>query len=350
MKKLFFILACFPLLFGFQISGDFVFYPGILFPLFYILWTRRISSHLIFVIAAALIIAFLNRVNLVSLAYYLFGLMYIICRPTVSRKWIESTFNIVIFICFVSVVLDFTGVRLVDFLTSYDRRLMIDDRSIFHIARPTGFYREPSALGLVLGSIYAVALRNNLKINFRLLIVSGLSTLSLSFVLVVTIAYMLYSTLKYKSAKLISVLVLIAVVFKRRLLLIVDVLQNSNLSLEEINLSIVKRYVQPTYAMIEFLTNGVDYRLLFGFGPGGYKEYLQSSYAYIIGSDLGEGYLLNIYGNYLMSFGIIFGLIFLFVLRKVYSKGEFPFLILLFCQGIAVVHPVFLIASLKIKK
>ena len=138
-------------------------------------------------------------------------------------------------------------------------------------------------------------------------------------------------------------------IFQNRINLIFTAFRGSQLSVVEMNLSVIKRYVQPGFAMYEFITNSSLYNKLFGYGPGGYKEYLMSRYSYIVGSDLRAGYLLNIFGNYLMGFGLIFAVVFLFILRKKYTFKEFALLLLLCFQGVAVVHPVFLLASLKIK-
>lgn len=350
MKKVFFILACLPLFLGFHVSGDFVFYPGILFPIIFLACNRTVSIHLIILWILAFIFALFNTINLVSLLYYLFGLTYIFNRIQFRKEWVESTFNAVIIICFITIIFDFLGIRLVDFLTTYERRLMLDVRSGLTFVRPTGFFREPSALGLLLGVIYGVGFINSLKIRYNLLIISGLLTFTGSFFLLLLYSFILYSRVRFKLIKTFTVFLTILFIFKDRIYGAFLAFQRSDLTFVELNLSEVKRYVQPVYAMFEYIQESSLFNRFVGYGPGGYKEYLQQKYSYIIGSDLGAGYLLNIFGNYMMAFGLFFALIFLAFLRKKYSLKEFMLVLFLFFQGVAVVDPVFLLAAIKIKK
>lgn len=349
MKKLIFILACLPLFLGLQVSGDFIFYPGILAPIIYIVLNRCVAIHIITLLITAVLLALFNRVNLISLFYYLFGLVYIFNRMQFRKEWVETTFNIITIICFITIVFDFLGFGFVDFFTTYERRLMIDDRSGLSFARPTGFFREPSSLALLLGVIYSVGFINGLKIRYNLLLFSGILTFSFSFYLLLLFSFVFYSRVRFKLIKSLTILATILMIFQSRLNLIFAAFRSSQLSVVEMNLSVVKRYVQPVFAMFEFITDSSLYSKVFGYGPGGYKEYLMSRYSYIVGSDLRAGYLLNIFGNYLMGFGLVFAVVFLFFLRKKYTSKEFLLMLLLCFQGVAVVHPVFLLASLKIK-
>lgn len=350
MKKIFFILACFPLFLGIHVSGDFIFYPGIIFPIVYIYIKKGLSINLIVLLILTSIFALFNSVHWTSLFYYQFGLVYIFNRMQFRKEWIENIFNAIIIICFVTIIFDLLEVKFVDFLTTYKRRLMIDDRSGLTIARPTGFFREPSALGLLLGVVHSVGFLNSLKIRYNLLVISGLLTFSFSFYLMLVFSFYFYSQVRFRMLKTIAILGTIFIIFQNRIYLILDALMSNPNSIVELNLSLVKRYVHPLYAMFEYLRDSTFHNKYLGFGPGGYKLYLQSEYSYIIGSDLRAGYLLNIFGNYLMSFGLIFSVIFLICLKKKYTFKEFLLILLLCFQGVAVVHPVFLIAALKIKK
>lgn len=298
----------------------------------------------------AILLAIFNIVNLISLSYYLFGLVYVLNRLEFRQQWIESAFNSIILICFITILFDLVGFKLVDFLTTYERRLMVDNRITLPFPRPTSFFREPSALGLLLGVLYSVGLAHNLKIHYKLLLICGVLSLSFSFYLLLIFALLFYSNIRFKFTKTVSIMALIFIIFKVRIYQVVQIFYTSGPALVELNLSVVKRYVQPLYAMYEYVHDSSLYHTFFGYGPGGYKLYLQSKYAYIVGSDLGVGYLLNIFGNYMMSFGLLYAVLFLLFLWKKYTFKEFLLILLLCFQGVAVVHPVFLLAALKIKK
>ena len=298
----------------------------------------------------AMLLAVSNSVNLMSLFYYLFGLVYIFKRVEFSQEWIESTFNTIILICFISIIFDLLGFKLVDLLSTYERRLMVDDRMVFSFPRPTGFFREPSELGLVLGVMYAVGVMHKLTIKYTLLMICGILSFSPSFYLIFIFALLVYSNVRFKLIKTVSIIAVLFITFKERIFRTVELFQSSGLSLVDINLSIVKRYVHPVYALVQHIRFSSVYQKLFGFGPGGYKVYLQSEYSSLIGSDLSAGYLLNVFGNYLMGFGIFYAMIFILILKRSYKVREFLLVLVLMFQGMAVVHPVFLLAALKIRK
>ena len=299
---------------------------------------------------SAILLAVLNSVNLISLFYYLFGLVYIFNRLEFSQEWIESTFNTIIIICFITIVFDLLGIKIVDLLTTYKRRLMVDDRTVFSFPRPTSFFREPSSLGLLLGVMYSVGVMRKLTINYKLLIICGVFSFSFSFYLIFIFALLVYSNVRFKLTKTISIIAVLIITFKDRIIRMVDLFQSSGLSLVDINLSIVKRYIHPVYALVQHMRFSSVYQKLFGFGPGGYKLYLKNEYSSLIGSDLSAGYLLNIFGNYLMGFGILYAIIFILTLKRTYKSKEFLLMLVLLFQGVAVVHPVFLLAALKIRR
>lgn len=349
MFRFLFILACFPLLFGYQITGDFVLYPGIIFPLVIILWRKRISKTLIFLFVLAVFLSVFSPIRLISLGYYLFGLVYVFQRNIVNRSWIERTFNVLIVLVLLMIIMDFLELDVISSFTNYERRFLSDSRSILPVKRPTGFYREPSSLGYFLGTMYAVASKNGLKIRYKLLILSGLATMTMSFMLIFSVSWFLFAQSRLKLIKIFVIIGSTFALFYARIATLYQAIHRADVPLVEINLSIIKRFVQPSYAMYEYVQTSVASLLIKGFGPGGYKEYLMDTYSYILGSDLRGGYLLNILGNYMLSFGLIFAAVFVLSLIKRFERREFYFLLVLLIQGLPVVHPVFLIAGLKIK-
>jgi len=344
-----FILACFPLLFGYHIIGDFVLYPGILFPLVIIFWRRRISKTLIFLFILAVFLSVFSPIRWISLGYYLFGLVYVFQQYIVNRSWIERTFNVLIVLILFMIIMDFLDIDVISSFTNYERRFLSDSRSILPVKRPTGFYREPSSLGYFLGTMYAVATKNALKINYRSLVFCGLSTMTMSFMLIFFVAWFLFAQSRFKLIKIFVFIGSTFALFYPRIAILYQAIHRADVPLVEINLSIIKRFVQPSYAVYEYVQTSVSSLLIKGFGPGGYKEYLMETYSHLLGSDLRAGYLLNILGNYMMSFGVLFALIFLLILFKRFKRGEAFLLCLLLMQGLPVLHPVFLLTGLKVK-
>lgn len=319
-------------------------------PVWYILSTERINLSSIYLFLIAVLIFVLTSGNLVSLFYYLFGLLFLFQNIKLGRRVLEDILNIFIIICFAGVVLDYLSIDLVGFVTDYNRRLMIDERNFLHLPRPTFLYREPSEFALVLGTVYYVALKFGLKIRYYLLILTGSLLLSPTFIIIALVVYFLYSKWRYKYTMFTVILVLSFFLFYERLTLLLILGELELTDLASVDLSFVKRVVHPLLAVLDFLNTANIFEIFIGYGPGAYKDYLINKYYYLPFSDLHQGYLLNIMGNYLLGFGLLFLILTMYYLKLNKSSKEYFVLLLLLFQGIAVVHPVFFLYNLKIKE
>ena len=324
-------------------------YPGLFLPVIYIIYTQKINKNFIFLFSLTVFISITNEMNILSLLYYIFGLFYLFQRIEISKKNAEILLNTLIYFFFITISLDFINPEILNFFSDYPRRVMIDDRFIYEIQRPAGFFREPSGLALVIGVIYIISLLNNLNVNFKILILSGLLTFSFSFILFYLFAFLIIRKSKTEYITISFILLFSLIFFESRISIIYNFIIDPNINLVELNLSFTKRYIQPLYAMFNFFLEDMK-TIFFGFGPGNYKEYLINKYYYINGSDLSMGYLLNVFGNYMLSFGLPFSLILLYCLNLVHNeKKKFLLIIFILFQGIAVIHPAFILTSLKIK-
>jgi hypothetical protein len=344
-----FFLVLSPLFLGFQISGDFILYPGLIIWLIYLVKDGGINKRFIALAFFILFLIPLTKFNVVSSFYYYIGLYLLFKEIAFKQAFIEKSLNIFIILTAVVVLFDLIDFQIIEYLTNYERRYLVDDRLIFSIKRAVALQRESGDLALILGMISVLFYKFKLKIYSFLLFILGTLTFSPMFFILWLFGFIFYSSSRNK-LQITSLLICLPLfILLPRLQQLWQLIYYNFDSIMYLNLSEVKRWVHPVIAVKDFLTLNPNW--LIGLGPGNYDEWLISNYYFIVGSDLSVGNLLNIISNFVLSYGLLFGLIFILVVllsRKTFSD-KFIFLFILF-QGMALIHPVIFLMNIKVNK
>ena len=329
-------------------NSEFIIYPGLLlsllFPFFY---KKGINVNVVVFLFIGLLICVLNQVKIVSAGYYLLGVFILLNKFSIRENMIKFLFKGLTVFLFVAVVIDLISPSIIDNIVVFDRRSLLDNRLSLDIIRPLGFFRESSGLGLTLSVLLAIDFKHKFN-NYKLILLTGLLSLSSSFILLSGIIGFAYNRQIFRKVTVIvPFMVLFFVIVVPRATVVYDSFTFDIDTLVRIPTSFVKRLIHPFYGFHETVGYHSISDFLFGLGPGNYKEFLISEFYWLQGSDLRAGYILNILLNILLSFGVIYTALILFFIRKRTDRTSFWIIILILSQGIPLIHPgIFLLTFL----
>jgi hypothetical protein len=343
------ILICSPSLLGFPLANsEFIIYPGLLLSIFFpFFFKRSFDYNLLILIFTGLLILILNQVKIVSGGYYLVGIFILFNKFSISENILKFLLKGLLFFLLFSVIIDLISPSIIDNIILFNRRSIVDNRLPFNFIRPLGFFRESSGLGLTLSVLLAIDLKYKFN-NYRLILLTGLLSLSSTFILLSALIGFVYNRQIFKKATVLLPFILLSfIIVVPRAIIIYDSFTFDIDILMQIPLSFVKRLIHPFYGFYETVISHSPNDLFFGLGPGNYKFFLINEFNWLMGSDLKAGYILNILLNILLSFGVIYTALFLFFIRKLTNKNSFWIIILILSQGIPLIHPgIFLLTLL----
>lgn len=335
-----------PILLGYQLGdSEFIISPSLLILIFLPFLLGYINRWGLLLTIPLLLLSIIQESPITSLGYYVLGVFMLLNDNKFDKMGLESAIDTLIVFLLITILLDYINPSVISSFSKFDRRVLIDNRiRLFEISRPVGFFRENSGLGLFLGSLYFLVEFYKLKIRKKLLLFTGLLSLSASFLITVILVFILFNPKKlFNKYILIFISVLTLVIIIPRLTPLFELFSSPSFTFDEVKyipLSVIKRYWHPPMALIDFLGNFQVSEIAFGIGPGNYKGYLQNEYSDIAGSDLRAGFILNSIINFIFSYGIVFTTIILMILRKKKEdKRYFWFVIFLLIQGVPLLHP-----------
>tara|TARA_B100000787_G_scaffold107756_1_gene80034 strand:- start:7173 stop:8141 length:969 start_codon:yes stop_codon:yes gene_type:complete len=315
-----------------------------LFPFFF---KRSFDYNLLILLFTGLFILILNQVKIVSGGYYLVGVFILFNKFSISENILKFLLKGVLFFLLFTVIIDLISPSIIDNIIFFDRRSLIDKRLSLNFIRPVGFFRESSGLGITLAILLAIDLKYKFN-NYRLIVLTGLLSLSSSFILLSGIIGFVYKKNIFKKPiVLVPFIILTSIIVVPRAIVIYNSFTIDIDVLMQIPLSFVKRFIHPFYGFYETITSHTIFNFFLGLGPGNYKEFLIKEFFWLRGSDLKVGYILNILLNFFLSFGFIYTSLILFFIKKQTNKNSFWIIILVLSQGIPLIHPgIFLLTFL----
>jgi len=226
-----------PILLGNSIeNSEFIIYPGLILSAFFFLWNKSINYWSILFVFIIVLISIINFSKLVSIGYYSLGIFILLQYHKINHKYLQKIINSLIFFLFFCIALDYLNPNIIDSVTTFDRRIMVDNRiDIFSYARPVGFFRESSGLGLFLAVILFYSRFYKLKINYKILILSGILTFTSSFYLgaLVTL-FLLDKKLFFRPIILISISIFSLLIVAPRFIVFVQDLENLQFDFDQV--------------------------------------------------------------------------------------------------------------------
>ncbi|MDA9018563.1 hypothetical protein N9I49_00265 [Flavobacteriaceae bacterium] len=271
--------------------------------------------------------------------YYLVGIFILFNKFSISENILKFLLKWLTWFFLVTVIIDLISPSIIDNIVSFKRRSLVDNRLSYNLIRPLGFFRESSGLGLTLSVLLAIDLKYKFN-NYKLVLVTGLLSLSTSFILLSAIIGFFYNRKIFKKVTVLIPFILVSfVIVVPRAIVIYNSFVFDIDILMQIPLSFIKRFIHPFYGFYEIIVSHSLYDLFFGLGAGNYKAFLINEFYWLRGSDLKVGYILNILLNILLSFGVIYTALFLCFLRKQTDMNSFLIIILVLSQGIPLIHP-----------
>lgn len=310
--------------------------------------TFLLNSIVLLTILLSISIVSQLQINIVSIGYWLLGSTLLITNVFVLEKTLSRIITSALYIILISEVLDLVNPQILDSIISFPRRIDASSRLYFDFARPVGFFRESSGLGITLASLYFLTEKYKLK-NSRILL---WTTIALSFSFTAYLLSFIIFFINIKSNRVLTYISIILLIFlvgdKRIERFSTEIIYNFD-RIAYVNISEVKRFIHPAIGFYEVLNFYPPSRILLGIGPGAYSNFLQQKFAYLEFSDLSKGYIINIAYNIFLVFGPL-GFIYIFWrYLKDYTFFEKIILIIILFQGIPILHPSLFLLRFKQK-
>lgn len=355
--SLLFTLMASPILLGYQVNNsEFIISPSLLIILSLPFLLGQLNRWGLLILVPLFGLSIIHESPITSLGYYMLGVFMLLNNNKLGKIELENAIETLIVFLLVTILLDYINPNIINSVSGFERRIFIDNRiKLTEISRPVGFFRENSGLGLFIGSIYFLVEFYQLKVRKKLLFSIGILSLSASFLLTLLLVYVLFNPKKiFNRYIIIFISILIVVVIIPRIKPLFELINSPTFTLDEIKyipLSVIKRYWHPPMALIDFIGNFQASEIAFGIGPGNYKNYLQSEYRNIAGSDLRAGFILNSIINFIFSYGILLTSLILIILHnKKEDKRYFWFIIFLLIQGVPLLHPSIFLQTISPKE
>ena len=355
--SLLFTLMASPILLGYQVNNsEFIISPSLFLIAFLPFILGQLNRWGLLILIPLIGLSVIHESPITSLGYYLLGVFMLLNNNKLGKVELENAIDILLGFLLITILLDYINPKIINSISLFERRIFIDNRIGFiEIVRPVGFFRENSGLGLFLGSLYFLVEFYQLKVRKKLLFFIGILSLSASFLLTVFLVFILFNPKKLLNKyALIFISILIVIIITPRIKPLIELIYSPTFTLDEIKyipLSVIKRYWHPPMALIDFIGNFQVSEIAFGIGPGNYKNYLQSEYSDIAGSDLRAGFILNSIINFIFSYGILLtGVILIILYKKKEDKRYFWFIIFLLIQGVPLLHPSIFLQTISPKE
>ena len=344
--KFLFITSSFPRFASIPIVSSTFFLGPHLLAYFFVLLKKININHFLLIILNINIL-FYSNLHIISIFYYSLSFLVIFNRIQVSNSLCEKIIKWTLYLIIVSIVADYISPQIIDTIIGSERA--IDSRNTTGFLRPVGFTRESSELGIILAILFykSLTIKNvKLAIGCAITLIFTLSLMGLITLLVVAI---ITQPIRQSLLFLFSITALVVILYHERLLLILGVFQN----LEEIiwvNLSFVKRWIHPVYALVDLFETQNIYEIIFGYGPGNLSDILKERYSNLTLSDLKDGHMLNGLINFYFLYGAWGTIILMSLFLYRYTAGEMLILLFILMNGIPMLSPSVLMMNLKLVK